>query len=285
MRRNAILAGFLTLLLGIVAFQWAAPSVANGRPAATAPAAIKRAAVSTRKILVPSSRKKRRVPLAAAAAPLPAPAVTTIHAAVDQPTISDSHKKLATAVLQALPAGCRDHLKTFVVLYKGATRRGLGGKTTVILDGSVPDAEFAALLVHECGHVINGNLLGNAQSGDSGYRDGSEVFYNDSPAVSFWSISWKPTGAKKPGMKDADFVSGYAKSDQYEDFAETFAAYVLQREMLVERAAENPTIAAKLTWMETHLPLKDDAIGPGSHDWNGTVPWDVTKLAFALSAR
>ncbi len=283
MHRNAVSIGFLSLLLGIAGFVLAAPSVANERPAATASATVRQTTTSTRKIIVPSVRKKRRIALIAAAIPLPKPApVPTIHPAVDQPTITDAHKKLMTQTLNALPAGCRDNLKNFSILYKGATRRGLGGKTTIILDGSVPDGELVALLVHECGHVINGNMIGTAASGDSGYRDGNEVYYNDSPAVAFWSIAWTATDKKKAGLKSTDFVSGYAPSDKHEMFAEALAAYVTQPDMMIAQARDSAAVATQLAWMEAHFPDAKGAVGKGSATWTGTVPWDITKLAFDL---
>ena len=283
MRQNAVSIGLSTLLLGLVGFgalAWAGPSVAND----PAPATVHDAArLPKRRTLVPSASKVRRSPFVAAAV-APQPAAPEILPVVDQPTITDNHKKIATKVLNALPAGCRDNLRTFVVLYKGATRRGLGGKTTIILDGSVPDEEFAALLVHECGHVIHGNLQGTFASGLSAFADGPNPFYADSPMVAFWNVSWKTSATRKAG-KDADFVSGYAKSDPFEEFAETFAAYVLQRDALRERAKTNEAIAAKLFWMDVHLPVAEDLLGDGTATWDGTVPWDVTKLPLTLAAR
>lgn len=286
MHRNAISTGVLTLLLGISGSLLAGPSVANDAPAATAhmaPSRLSPAAV--RAARVASVLKRRRAaPLVASVIALPpAPKAPAYIASVDIPGITDTHKKIATTVLNALPSGCRDNLQNFSVLYKGATRRGLGGKTTIILDGSVPDDEFAALMVHECAHVIHANMPGTASSGDSGYRDGSVVFYKDSAMVAYWNLSWTPTGAKKHGTKDADFASGYGNTNQYEDFAEAFALYVLQPEAFAARAKNNAVMAAKLAWMQTNLPTQHEALGDGSDAGTGSVPWDVTKLAFLFA--
>lgn len=291
MRQNAISFGLLTLLLGLVgigALVETGPSVAKEQAPATAhTAAVRRAQPIKRTTFVPSARKVRRSLLAAAAVaparPVPAPE-PTILPIVDQPTITDRHQRIASAVLNALPAGCRDNLQTFAVLYRGATRRGLGGKTTIILDGSVSDEEFAALLVHECGHVIHGNMQGNATAGITAFADGPNPFYADSPMVAFWNISWKTSSSRKPG-KDADFASGYAKSDPFEEFAETFALYVLQRDEFRARAKNNDAMAAKLFWFDVNLPVPENSIGTGSASWDGEVPWDVTKLPLTLAAR
>ncbi len=298
MRRNAISIGLMTMLLGIAGILWTTPSVPNIKPAATAVGAtIGSASKPSRVVMVPTARKKQRPTVIAQVIPirptsptptlpahphLSAPSTSTYIAAVDQPTITENHKKLATAVLNALPSACRDNLKTFIVLYQGATRRGLGGKTTIILDGSVPDSEFVALLTHECGHVIHSNMLGTYNAGESSYKDGPNTIYLDSPTVAFWNLSWTTDASKKAGIKDIDFVSGYAKSDAFEEFAETFALYVLQRGEFRDRAKTNATIAAKLAWMEQNIPLPENLLGTGTAVWDGNVPWDATKLPLTL---
>lgn len=292
MHRNATSIGLATLLLGLLgtnALVWSGSSVPkDALPATAHTAAVRRAHQHKRAAIVPSARKVRRSLLTATTIipplPIPQPA-PTILPIVDQPTITDNHQKIASAVLNALPAGCRDNLQTFAVLYRGATRRGLGGKTTIILDGSVPDEEFVALLVHECGHVIHGNMHGTATAGQTAFTDGPYPFYADSPMIAFWNISWKNSSVRLPAARDADFVSGYAKSDPFEDFSETFAAYVLQRDALRERAKTNNAIAAKLFWMDVNLPMAENTIGDGTATWEGTVPWDMTKLPLTLVTR
>lgn len=279
MRRNAVLIGLLTLLLGTSWVIQTAPSVAKEAHTAIENEVSEVHNASNAAVL--AAAKKKRSPLTAATVSVTSKK-TSYHPAVDHSGVKENHKKLATQTLNALPAGCRDNLKTFAVMYKDATRRGLGGKTTIILDGSVGDAEFVALLTHECGHVIHSNLLGSATSPKSVYKDGGDIFYSDSAMVAFWQISWKTESKKESGAQNKDYISGYAKSDAFEDFAETFAAYTLQRDMLRDRAVDNSDIAAKLQWMETYLPLSEDALGDGTARWNGEVPWDITRLAFSI---
>lgn len=269
MHRNAVLVGILSLLLGIGTIFWTAPTVAHT------------SAVST-------SQKVKRVAIAQVpSSPSPVPTLVvppSILPVVDKSSITENHQLLATVTLNALPSGCRDRVKTFIVQYTGAKRRGLGGKSTIILDGSVPDDEFVALLTHECAHVIHGNLLGTATAGASAFRDGNEIFFKNSLAAAFWSISWTKEKQKRADAADQDFISGYAKTDAFEDFAETFAAYVLQRDMLRERALTNAALAAKLAWMETNVPLQEDVLGNGTAVWEQTVPWDITKLPLTLAS-
>lgn len=221
----------------------------------------------------PRAAPRRRSASVVAAAPQLLPAV-------DQPDIRPGHRLLADRVLRSLPSGCSGQLQNFYVRYDNPTQRGLGGKSTIILDGTVPDAEFAALLIHECGHLAHGALLGNPASGLSAYRDGQQPFYNDSPFAQFASVSWETERVHRRGTVDADFASGYGKTDAFEDFAEFYAAYILQRPSLVERAKTNAAIAAKLSWMDAYFPTPLHGVIESRYTWDKKVPWDVTKLPY-----
>lgn len=229
-----------------------------------------------------AKKKKRPAPyLAAVTQSSSSTPSSSAYAFLDKADISEHHQELAAAVFFALPSGCASNIRTFSIIYKDAKYRGLGGKSTIILDGSVNDTEFTALLIHECGHVISGNMVGSSQTGESAFRDGKSPFYNDAAAVPFFAVSWENERTLKKGAKDADFISGYASSDIFEDFAETFAAYVLQRPYLRKRAETNDAIAKKLAWMEENIPLSETAIGNAAYAGTKDVPWDVTKLPYA----
>ncbi len=207
-------------------------------------------------------------------------AAPTLLPIVNQTSIHANQQKIADTVLRILPAGCRNNLKNFMVRYDNPDERGLGGKTTIIIAGNEGDEEFAGLLIHECGHVISANLQGNTATGPSGFKDGGDIFFKDAPVASFFAISWTDEKTPKKGNKNEDFVSGYASSDIFEDFAETFTTYVLQRPSMVARAQTNTAIALKLAWMEKNLPMPENAFGVASYRWDKKVPWDSTKLAY-----
>ncbi|MFH0769837.1 MAG: hypothetical protein V1926_00490 [Candidatus Peregrinibacteria bacterium] len=198
---------------------------------------------------------------------------------VNQPDITFEDKLLASEVLRALPGECLPFLKRFVVRYDRPNQRGLAGKSSIVIDGSVEENEFRSLLVHEFGHVTDlGCLTGTSAMGASAFRDGNEIIWNDDPSVSFYAISWKSAKEKHPEARAEDFVSGYSASDAFEDFAETYAFFLLQRESFVQRAQSNRALAMKLRWMEDHIPAR--TIASGSFRWRGDIPWDVTKLPY-----
>lgn len=224
---------------------------------------------------VPSTNKRRSTTTQAALLP-------TVLPVLDRAAITPAHRALAQTVLTTLPPSCRTHLQSFYVIYDNARQRGLGGKTTIILDGSVSDAEFIGLLIHECGHVTHSNLTGTSSTGDSDFIDGKDPFYTDSTIVDFFRISWNTESILKQSTHAEDFVSGYAKTNAFEDFAETFTAYVLHRSLLQTRALTNTAIAAKLSWMEENLPLPENTLAHSTYVVGRTIPWDMTKLPMTL---
>jgi hypothetical protein len=206
---------------------------------------------------------------------------------VDQPDIGEREKFIADEVLRLLPTSCQPQLKDFYVRYDKPERRGLAGKDSVIIDGTLSDDEFRAVLVHEAlGHVFDlGCLKGNPRSGASAFRDGKEIIFNSDPSTEFYGISWQTSHMQKPGATEQDFVSGYARSDPFEDLAESAAYFILHRHSFEERAQTNAALLAKLRWFETFLPQSTPLALENESQWNSNVPWDVTKLPYTWLGR
>lgn len=204
-----------------------------------------------------------------------------IHPAIDQDDIKERHQQIANEAIQLMPSECYNVLRNFYVRYDNPSQRGLGGKTTIILSGNVPDDEFRALFIHEFGHLLDlGCLQGNPKSGATNFKDGNEIMYADDPSVAFYRISWVTSNVQRQGASEADFVSGYASWDMFEDFAESFAYYMLHRSDFAARAQDNAALAAKYTWFQTYLPQLP-AVAIGAYDADGDVPWDTTKLPYS----
>jgi len=200
---------------------------------------------------------------------------------IDQPDIQLKHKVIASEVFNMLPASCQGSLKNFFVRYEKPERRGLAGKSTVIVDGTLPDDEFRAVLMHEMlGHVFDlGCMAGSAQAGVSTFRDGNDPVFNDDPSFAFYRISWTDSKTRKPASAAVDFVSGYAASDPFEDIAESMTYYLLQYDAFRARAQENRVLAVKLKWLETFFP-QPQRVAIGQSTGAGSVPWDTTKLPY-----
>lgn len=245
-------------------------------------APLERTRISTR------ARRSRAALLAQAQTQAEEPAKApspVIRPVLNQKDIELKHRRISEEVLRLMPAKCEGTLKNFYVRYDNPKQRGLAGKSSIILSGNVPDDEFRALLVHEYGHVMDlGCLRGTPQSGASAFKDGAEVIYNDDPSVRFYALSWSDAKTRRTDSAAADFVSGYAQWDPFEDLAETVAAYVLHRDALKQLATQNTVIAAKVAWIEQELFPVDPAAAVSEFVWVQKRPWDITKLAYSWTA-
>ena len=156
----------------------------------------------------------------------------------------------------------------------------------MIVTGNVPDKEFMALIIHECGHVTDlGGLHGTDVSRPTMFADGSTPIYGDDPSAAFYEISWLSPVMMQPNMTDEDFVSGYAKSDPFEDFAESFAYYVLQQKEFARLAKQNPILRAKYDFMAKVVFVGSPQIAEGTSKRGTRAPWDVTKLPYVWHAK
>ncbi|MSR68024.1 hypothetical protein EXS65_04375 [Candidatus Peribacteria bacterium] len=217
---------------------------------------------------------------------IPKHAPSSLLPVVNQRDIHEKHRILADRVLQALPSFCRDHLKNFYVNYeKNPANRGLGGESTMIITGNVPDKEFMALVTHECGHVTDfGGLRGSDAMQPTPFADGTTPIYGDDPSMAFYSISWLSPRMMQPNMNDADFVSGYAETDPFEDFSESFAFYALQKKEFRRLANNNPILKAKYNFMDT-VVFGGKEVASSHYKRGKNVAWDVTKLPYVWHAK
>lgn len=160
-------------------------------------------------------------------------------------------KSLVFQTLTSLPEEHREHLQ-HLTLYFAEGRRGLGGGSTIILRCSdVDDAELSSVLVHEMGHIVDTGLkTGKSWTGKSEFMDGSVPIYNDDPSLRFYRISWENDYTTKSDAESTDFVTGYAMTDPYEDFAESYNYYVLHGRQFKEMAKYNINLRRKYLYIK-----------------------------------
>ena len=202
-------------------------------------------------------------------------------AAIEQPDIRQHHRDITRRLLSQLPVECQKKLENFYVVYDDPNHRGLAGRGTIILNGSLNDRAFIGQLLHEgLGHFWDLTCTnGTAQSGKSSFTDGGSPVYNDDASASFYAISWTSESARKPAAKQTDFASGYAFSgDPFEDLAEAVTYYILQPEAFQARAERNIAMAQKYAWLKENFPLQQ-RMSTGSK-WSGSVAWDASKVPY-----
>lgn len=135
---------------------------------------------------------------------------------------------------------------------------------------NLPSKEFLGVFIHEFGHYIDlyyfqRNIL----------WDTSDYFYD---------ISWDSTNVKKSNQNLNDFVSGYALSNKYEDFAESFTFYVLFNEDFLNKTTNSPLLYKKYMFFRQYVfnswefSKTDFFDGKKMLDYNR----DTTKISYNL---
>ncbi len=102
------------------------------------------------------------------------------------------------------------------------------------------DSEFTKLFVHELAHYIDLYILVAGKNG----TDISDTFYY---------VSWQKPTVKRASQGTMDFVSGYAASNQYEDFAESLVFYIFHNATFADRALRSESLREKYLFFANSL--------------------------------
>ncbi|MGL5831075.1 MAG: hypothetical protein ACRCZE_02900 [Candidatus Altimarinota bacterium] len=170
--------------------------------------------------------------------------------------ISELHcSSLVYRVLTLIPKETADHLKNLTFYFNDTGRRGLGGGSTIILRcQNVSDRELVSVFMHELGHIYDtGVLKGNFWAGESEFMDGKNPVYRDDLSLDFYRISYKDDKTLKATASNLDFVSGYAMSDPFEDFGESYNFYVLHGDDFRYLAVSNEALKQKYDFFKNNI--------------------------------
>lgn len=173
----------------------------------------------------------------------------------NDPVALDKCAGLVYSTLQKLPAEPVSKLKDLTLYLSNSGRRGMGGGGTIILRcANVEDDELVGVLVHEMGHVEDtGVLNGSFLAGKSGFYDGNTPVYKDDKSSEFYALSFLETKTPRKSAGELDFVTGYAQTDCFEDFAETFNYYMLHGNAFRRLAALNEVLQKKYDFMKSEV--------------------------------
>lgn len=161
-------------------------------------------------------------------------------------------KSIVYQTLESVPENHSKLVKDLTLYFTQDGRRGLGAKDTVILRClNVSDGELSAVLVHELGHLVDTGLLQGTESDfETEFLDYEKSVFEDDPSVAFYRTSWQNSKDTYDDASPLDFVSGYAMNDPFEDFAETYAYYMLHGAEFRKLAEENGKLFEKYTYMK-----------------------------------
>lgn len=130
--------------------------------------------------------------------------------------------------------------------------------------------EFMAVNVHEFGHFVDLYFFKLGV-----FEDISSYFYN---------ISWDWVKIVKPWLKQTDFVSGYAATNKYEDFAESFAYFILHNEDFLKKSEESMVLKQKYLFFTKYLFRDKEFVWTTFSTEKEIKSYyrDITKIEFSL---
>lgn len=202
----------------------------------------------------------------------------------------ERYYELTRRVLSILPREHVEPLRTLVIKYDDESERGLGGRSTIILNAKkkgkpMRDEEFVSVLIHEMGHVTDlGAITAKSKKSRSNFRDHTDVIWNSDPSVDFYSLSWSNETFRLPSVSSRAFTSEYGMSDPFEDFAESYHYYIVHGKEFRFYTYSSPLLKKKYNF------LKNEVFG-GYEFKTGSLKnvinsshryWDSTLLAYDL---
>lgn len=180
----------------------------------------------------------------------------------------DARKKIIEEVLNSNELWFEYNSLSVVIDTNQKEPRGKIQWRSITLSSSIlRDGEFLKLLVHELWHYVDIYTL-------AGYSDPSNIFYR---------ISWQNKTTKKSGETLSNFVSGYASTNKYEDFAESFVFYIFHNRDFADRAMKNDSLRRKYLFFSQYVFTKGEFVDT---DYRiGKIPnylWDTTKVPISV---
>jgi len=130
------------------------------------------------------------------------------------------------------------------------------------------DEEFLWVFIHELAHYLDLYFLEKKV-----FRDISDIFYN---------ISWDNTKIVKKWLWLKDFVSGYAMTNKYEDFAESFVYYVLHNKDFLNKTKNSNILKEKYDFFWKYIFRNSEFIGTDFSPDQIILDYyrDITKINF-----
>ena len=195
--------------------------------------------------------------------------------------LPEEYEVIAREVLAQMPESQIFSLKKVVADYDQKARRGLASfKSMYIGVNNIDSAEeFKRVFIHELGHVVDlGALQPNVTAEKSEFRDGSNTMYNTDASLDFYRLCWADEHTQNGNCREQDFVSGYASTDAFEDFAESYLLFVENNETFEDMAGESDVIQAKYDFFAEQV-FNNKFEKTGGFDLDPEErPWDLTVL-------
>lgn len=132
------------------------------------------------------------------------------------------------------------------------------------------DEEMLSVFIHELWHYFDINFLEK------------KVLFDLSD--NFYDVSWQSVNVLKEWSNIWDFVSGYAMTNKYEDFAESFTYFVLFNDDFREKINNSKKLKQKYEFFEKYI-FRNNEFKKTNFRIDDKIQdyyWDITKIKFSL---
>ncbi len=196
----------------------------------------------------------------------------------DQLRLSFVKEHIRETIL-ALPKWHTDALDNLEIRNETHVSRGLSSGEKIILHTSSISStdELQSVFVHELGHIVDLGALEGTEGRRTAFQDGNIPILSDDLSLEFYRLSWTSAKVKKRSTQRLDFVSGYAQTDCFEDFAETYTFYRLHGEKFRALIQNSTILQQKYDFMQTHV-FDDQEFGMEKEETALTAFFDTTLL-------
>lgn len=194
--------------------------------------------------------------------------------------LSEKQQAVFAEALKDIPCALVEQLSDVRILEDPDMPRALSNGSKLYLRSNLFELpEAKEVIIHELGHVIDlGGLKSTEYEIESAFQDGHYPIYADDYSMIFYSTSWSSSEDWREDTKTTDFVSGYAATDPFEDFAESFLLYVEHGATFRVLAADNAQLQAKYNFFQDYIFAGEEfGLGEEAEDLGNGI-WDVTKL-------
>jgi hypothetical protein len=188
---------------------------------------------------------------------------------IDTPRVASQEKMIHRLIGSSIFLDYTNQALSIVIDHTLVEPRGRMKWRSISLSSSiVRDSEFLKLFVHEFWHFFDIYVLNSSWGKDS--------------SLDFYNISWQ-SSVKKAWQGQKNFVSGYAATNQYEDFAESFVFYIFHNRVFEELALRDETLRQKYLFFQNTVFPSGAFLDTDYSLWKiPSYTWDTTKLPISL---
>lgn len=193
-------------------------------------------------------------------------------------------KKIKSSLQKAiigLPSSHTENLQSIEILNQAHTSRGMANSHKLILHTkSIENQdELISVFIHEMGHITDLGVLKSLNGETTEFRDEDIPIFAEDPSINFYRISWAGESARKPDATRSDFISGYALTNCFEDFAESYLFYRMHGEKFRFLAQSSEKLQAKYDFLKEEVfGGKEFQVGKQVAENFDPLLWDATRL-------